>query len=292
MSKKYPNLMSPVKVGSFVLKNRMQSTNSMPHFLQGPEKYPGEGTIAHFVNRARAGAAIVTVTGVNNFTGAPAFPDVADVSHFPDYDIYDPRCQNYFMHLTELVHGYDSLVSVGLFTVAKMFPLQKPDGSMELVSAMGEIPLDLESSDVAKFTDVVRDDVPEETLKKVAESFAQQSAILKRLGFDMVTIHMCYRAQLLGQFISSRTNLRTDAYNGSIENRAKFPLMVFRAIREAVGDDFLIEVQVTAEEDGGNTIEETIQFLKLAEPYIDIVQVRCGDADPNHPTGFCLGKMP
>lgn len=292
MARKFSHMMAPVKVRNFVLKNRMESTNSMPHFVQGPEKYPADSTMTHFVNRARSGAAIVTITGINNFTGLPPFPDFSDVSHFPDFDLYDPGCQNYLMQLAELVHGYDSLISVGLFTVAKMFPLKNPDGTMEVVSAMGKIPPNYTNSDVSMFNDYVRDDVSVETLEKVAQSFAQQSAILKRLGYDMVTIHMCYRAQLLGQFISSKTNLRTDDFNGTIENRAKFPLMVFKAIREAVGDDFLIEIQVSGEEDGGNTLEETIQFLKMAEDYVDIVQVRSGEADPNHPTGFCLEKTP
>jgi thioredoxin reductase len=168
-----------------------------------------------------------------------------------------------------------------------------PDGSMGIISIAGEAPSDLAESDIGAFFELVQEDIPVQSLEKVAQSFAQQCALVKRLGFDMVTIHMCYRAQVLGQFISPLTNKRKDEFGGPIENRARFPLMVFKAIREAVGKDFIIEIQISGEEpNGGNTVEETIAFLKMAEEYVDIVQVRSGEADPNHPTGYCLEKTP
>ena len=66
MSVKYKSLLSPLKIGSFTLKNRMVSSNSLPHFLQGPETYPADPVFTHYVNRAKSGAAIVTCMGINN----------------------------------------------------------------------------------------------------------------------------------------------------------------------------------------------------------------------------------
>ena len=74
-----------------------------------------------------------------------------------------------------------------------------------------------------------------ETMEKVAESYAQQCKILKFLGFDMASIHMCYRTQIMTKFLSPLTNDRTDEYGGSPENRARFCLMILKKIREAVG---------------------------------------------------------
>lgn len=54
---------------------------------------------------------------------------------------------------------------------------------------------------------------------------------------------------LLDQFISPLFNTRTDAYGGSLENRAKFPLMVIDRVREKVGDDFLIEYRMSGSEE-------------------------------------------
>ena len=49
---RYPNLLKPLVVRGFTLKNRMISANSLPHFLQGPEGYPADPIITHYANRA------------------------------------------------------------------------------------------------------------------------------------------------------------------------------------------------------------------------------------------------
>jgi NADPH-dependent 2,4-dienoyl-CoA reductase/sulfur reductase-like enzyme len=135
--------------------------------------------------------------------------------------------------------------------------------------------------------------VTEENMQRIIASYAEQASILKKLGFDMVSIHMCYRGQLVSKFLSPLTNGRTDEYGGNLENRARFPLMVLRGIREACGNDIIIELLLSGEEpQGGYTVDDAIQFLKMADPYADIVQVRAPDADPNHPTGFNLEETP
>ena len=101
MKPAYPSLLSPIRIGKFVLKNRMQSSNSLPHFSQGPEEYPADGTIAHFVGRARTGAAFVTFAGMDDNIDNPPLPDSLDVSHFPDFDIHNAKCQNYLVEMIE-----------------------------------------------------------------------------------------------------------------------------------------------------------------------------------------------
>ena len=288
MKSAYPMLLSPLKIRNFTLKNRMEASNSQPHFHQGPEKYPADSTFAHFIRRAKDGAAIVAVSAINDIFGMPQLPASFDIAHFPHYDLYDPQCQNYIAQLFDEIHYYDSLVSVGIFSSASMYPYFHEDGTMELVDAGSNA----DKSELIMESGCVTDAISLETMEKVAASFAQQSLQLKKLGADMVTIHMCYRGQLLGQFISPRTNFRTDEFGGDIEGRGRFPLMVFKAIREAVGNNFLIEVEVSGEEPNGNTFEEMISFLRKAEEYIDIIQVRCGEPSPSMPTNFYLEKHP
>lgn len=66
MTNAYPNLLRPLKIGRFLLKNRLQSSNSFPHFSQGPEPYPADSTLRHFIGRARAGAAFVTFSNMDD----------------------------------------------------------------------------------------------------------------------------------------------------------------------------------------------------------------------------------
>ena len=291
MKNPYPHLLSPLKVGKFILKNRMQSSNSLPHFSQGPEEYPAEATMAHFIGRARTGAAFVTFAGMDDNIENPPLPDTLDVSHFPDFDIHNPKCQNYLVEMLEAMHYTGSLVSGSLFSANKKYRYTNEEGVEEIIDA--NPPIDLGLGATSMMYQFVGDEIPAESLYKIAKSYGQRAAFYKRLGFDAVTIHMSYRAQLPGQLLSPLSNRRTDEFGGSFEGRCRFPLLMLEEVKKAVGNDMLIEIQFSAEEpEGGYTIEEGIEFLKLAQKYVDIVQVRSAEGDPNHPIPFELNPTP
>jgi NADPH-dependent 2,4-dienoyl-CoA reductase/sulfur reductase-like enzyme len=97
-----------------------------------------------------------------------------------------------------------------------------------------------------------------------------------------------------GRFLSPISNKRSDEFGGSVENRARFPLMICKAIKEACGQDFLIEISISGKEDlpGGKSIEETIEFANLAEGCVDLLQIRGTSIDPSQPTNFNLEPIP
>ncbi len=288
----YPHLLSPIKVGKFILKNRMQSSNSLPHFSQGPEKYPADATIAHFLGRARTGAAFVTLAGFEDNLDMPPLPDSLDISHFPEFDLRDPLCQNYMVELIEAMHAVGSIVSGSLFSANKKFRYEDENGNVEIIDA--NPPVDLGLGATSMMLQETGDEISREDLVKIAKSYGQRTAFYKKLGYDAVTIHMSYRAQIPGQLLSPLSNRRTDEFGGdSLENRARFALMMLQEVKKAAGNDMLVEIQFSAEEpEGGYTVEEGIEFLKMAEPYVDIVQVRSAEGDPNHPIPFELNPTP
>ena len=301
---KYSNLLRPLVVRNFTLKNRMESANSLPRFLQGPEKYPAGSVITHYANRAKSGAAIVTCMGINDFNEDKHCPMEMDGGHFPDFDLYNPQCQNYLTQLAGAIHFYGSIACMGFFVASNKYPIlckkhPMDEGTLEFIqldNPMGPFPGSTPEQ-VEEFYNDVRAKVvalSEETMEQVAESYAQQCRILKFLGFDMASIHMCYRSQMPARFLSPVTNHRTDQFGGSLENRARFPLMVLRKIREEVGPNFLIELLISGEEDdfGGYTLDDTVEFLRMCEPYVDIAQIRASDADPNHPTNYNPEETP
>ena len=288
MKPTYPHLLQPLKIGKFVLKNRMQSSNSLPHFSQGPEEYPADATIAHFVGRARTGAAFVTLAGVEDTYEMPPLPDSLDISHFPEYDMRNPKCQNYMIEMVEAMHAVGSIVSGSLFSANRTYRYENEKGEVEAVSANSAV-----VADSSGMGGSIGDDIPAENLYKIAKSYGQRTALYKKLGFDAVTIHMSYRAQVPGQLLSPLTNLRTDEFGGSFENRCRFPLLMLEEVKKVAGNDMLIEIQFSAEElAGGYTFEEGLEFLKLAQKYVDIVQVRSPEGDPNHPIPFELNPTP
>ena len=80
---------------------------------------------------------------------------------------------------------------------------------------------------------------------------------MKKAGFDGVEIHNCH-GFLLTQFLSPLTNLRTDEYGGSLENRSRLLMEIVTAVRKAVGKDFLLLVRLGLDDllPGGTTLEE------------------------------------
>ncbi len=99
----------------------------------------------------------------------------------------------------------------------------------------------------------------------------------KHAGYRMILIH-CAHNNFLAQWLSPDSNVRTDEYGGSAENRRRFPLEVLRDLRAAVGEDMVIELRVSATEGipGGLEFEESLAFMELAQEYVDIMHVSQG----------------
>lgn len=117
----------------------------------------------------------------------------------------------------------------------------------------------------------------EEDLRRVKEQFVTAARHAVEAGFPMVMIHAAHN-NLLGQFLSPLSNLRTDRYGGSAENRRRYPLEVIRAVREAVGPNIAIELRVSATEmtPGGLELEESLCFMEAAQDYVDLIHVSRG----------------
>jgi anthraniloyl-CoA monooxygenase len=123
-------------------------------------------------------------------------------------------------------------------------------------------------------------------MDKVVADFVQAVQRGNRAGFDMAELH-CAHGYLLASFISPLTNQRTDDYGGSLENRMRFPLEVFRAIRKAWPDEKPMSVRISATDwkDGGTTSEDSVAVARLfAEAGCDLIDVSTGqtvhDAEP------------
>jgi anthraniloyl-CoA monooxygenase len=113
-------------------------------------------------------------------------------------------------------------------------------------------------------------------------------------GFDMLELH-CAHGYLLASFLSPLTNIRADAYGGSVENRARFPLEVFSAMRAAWPADRPISVRISATDwaDGGISDEDTLAIARMfADAGCDLIDVSTGqtvaDSAPQYGRMFQL----
>jgi 2,4-dienoyl-CoA reductase-like NADH-dependent reductase (Old Yellow Enzyme family) len=102
------------------------------------------------------------------------------------------------------------------------------------------------------------------------ESFVLAAIRAKEAGYDGVQLHGCH-GYLINQFVSKKTNLRTDEYGGSDENRARFGAEIIKMIREKCGDDFLISVRtVGVEPDVATAINVAEEYVKAGCDYLQV----------------------
>lgn len=119
------------------------------------------------------------------------------------------------------------------------------------------------------------------TLKEIQEivnAFGEGAVRAQKAGFDGVQIHGAH-GYFLSQFLSPFYNRREDEYGGSIENRARIVLEVFRSIRAAVGDHFPILIKINSEDfvEGGQTQEDMLQAVAMLEKEgIDAIELSGG----------------
>ncbi len=129
--------------------------------------------------------------------------------------------------------------------------------------------------------DVIPKEMSPDQIREIAQAYAAAALRVKKAGFDGVELHggMGY---LLAQFVSPRTNQRTDAYGGSLENRMRFPLEVLEGLFSAVGESFPVGYRFMAEEehpDGLHPEESTVYARELAERGVAYLSVVSGTYD-------------
>jgi anthraniloyl-CoA monooxygenase len=116
-------------------------------------------------------------------------------------------------------------------------------------------------------------------MDRVTAQFVAAAEMAERAGFDMLELH-CAHGYLLSSFITPLTNRRGDEYGGSLENRMRYPLEVFRAVRDVWPDEKPISVRISANDwvgERGVTPEESVEVARiLQEAGVDICNVSAG----------------
>lgn len=120
--------------------------------------------------------------------------------------------------------------------------------------------------------------IDEQEVKRIVKCFVDAAVKVKEAGADGVELHMAH-GYLIAEFISLAMNKRKDDYGGSLKNRMKVPLKILREVREAVGNDFIVQVRISAVEGikNGMSIDESTKVAKILEENgADIIHVSCG----------------
>ena len=290
MSNRYSALTAPLRLRDKTLKSRLLYPVAQPHFLQANELYPADPVVTYYASRAKNGASILLMQDLTNLDQRKM---PADCGHFAMYDIDDIGAQNGFTFMAEMVHYYGSYITPELNLDNRMplqvndpdvpspypappnpFAMVSKDDEDEVTAAPGVKPMEEGISGapgrpMAGARMMTRADMDEYI--RVHIQHAQQ---YRNLDFDGGMFDFCHNFNI-GKFLSPRSNWRTDEYGGSFENRIRFPVEVIKAIRQAMGDSYLLVVNApNIGGDMGMDMDEAAEFLKRIDPYIDLLQVR------------------
>lgn len=274
MSNQYSAMLSPLQVRNVLMKNRLLSSAATPHFIQGTETFPTEKWITLMANRAKNGAAVVHINHLEH--PRPMTPDLKLVdmtpAHFSTLDIGDPSTHNYICQMIDMIRLYGSIAMT-----SPMGQQLRPHMDEPFVPKPGE---------GGPGSKPVCDDLTKEDMQIHIDSVVEEAVLLKKLGFEMFSLHNAYRNGPVSQLLSPLCNHRRDAYGGDVKGRARLLLEIFDALKQTLGQDFPLECLVSGEEPGGITIQDTIELSRLAEGKIDLLTIRQGEQDPQHPIGF------
>lgn len=255
--KKYPLLFSPVKVGPYTLKNRIEASPvNISNLTQ--DGYLTPENIAIFEGKARGGAAIVNM-------GECRIDLKTGISHKLCIPLDDPEVLPYLHAASDAIKKYNAFSAVELIHPGTRSNPEYYDGPIwGPSSGPGHLGKDYEALD-------------HETIRYIVECFGNAAEMAKLGGVDMVMVHAGH-GWLLHQFLSPLNNRRTDEYGGCLENRARITLEVIENIRQKCGPDFPIEIRMSGTEivPGGLTIEDQVEFAKLLDGKVDLIHVTSG----------------
>lgn len=242
----FPNLFTPIKINSLMLRNRVVAT-PIGAFCSKEKATGGTGLFimgGSIVNDPRA------------FFGPMPYL-------FDKYERQNTRAK------LDMFHQGGGKVSLEIMHSGQFGRVEKGDFVWGPCDGVREDGVEIRALD-------------EIEMERICNLFAEMAVSARDFGFDMVMLHFAH-GWLPAEFLSPAWNHRTDKYGGSFENRARFPKRIIETVRNAIGKDFPMDMRISAYEWIPESIEfeDVVHFIQEVEPYIDMVNVSAG-LDINH----------
>jgi anthraniloyl-CoA monooxygenase len=278
-----PPMLTPYKVRGVLLKNRIL-VSPMAQY-SAVDGVPGDYHLVHLGARALGGAALV-------FTEMTCVS--ADARITPSCPgMYTPEHTAAWRRIVDFVQGQsDAKIGIQLghagpkgSTRAMWDGIDQPlpDHNWPLIAAS-------EAQYLPGVSQLARA-ATEQDMERVQADFVRATLAACEAGFDWLELH-CAHGYLLSSFISPLTNRRTDQYGGSLENRCRFPVRVFRAMRAAWPADKPMSVRISAHDwvEGGITPEDAVGIARLfKEAGADMIDCSSGQVSKQEQPVF--GRM-
>jgi len=239
-------LLQPFRIKSLVFKNRVMSTSHASGLEVGG--LPTEPYQIYHEEKAKGGIALTMFGGSSNV-------DVDSPNIFRQLNVGTDAIIPYFRQFSERIHAHGAALMVQITHLGRRgepyatnwLPTIGPSAVRETLHR--SFPKEMDEYDI----------------DRVAKAYGAAARRCRDGGLD--GIEVLAGGHLIGQFISPKTNRRTDGFGGSRGNRCRFALMVLEEIRRQAGDDFIAGMRFMIDEgdDTGSTLEEGVAIAQLFE---------------------------
>ncbi|WP_367109668.1 FAD-dependent oxidoreductase [uncultured Psychrobacter sp.] len=237
----YPHLFEPLDLGFTTLKNRLVM-GSMHTGLE--DRFYNYGKLAaYFAERAKGGVAMMITGGISPNREGWLLPAGGTMN--TKMDVINHQ------RVTRAAHKYDSKIIMQILHSGRY----------------GYHPFIVSSSPIkSPITPFKPRKMSIKNIEQTVEDYARCAKLAKQAGYDGVEI-MGSEGYLLNQFLSNHVNQRDDEYGGDINGRMKFAVDVVKAVRAAVGEDFIIVFRLSVIDlvKDGNVMDEVITVAKALE---------------------------
>jgi anthraniloyl-CoA monooxygenase len=271
---KAPPMFAPFHLRGMALRNRVV-VSPMAQYMAN-DGVPGDWHLVHYGGRAVGGAGLVFAEMTCTSADARITPGCPG--------LYNDEQQQGWKRIVDFVHasseakfclqlghaGRKGSTQVGWETMdhplpAANWPLLAPS-ALPYDAAVNQVPREMTRAD----------------MDRIRDEFVASARRAEACGFDMLELHMAH-GYLLASFISPVTNKRTDGYGGSLENRLRWPLEVWDAVRAVWPAAKPMSVRISATDwmPGGNTGRDAVEVAKAFKAHgADLIDVSSGQTDP------------
>jgi 2,4-dienoyl-CoA reductase-like NADH-dependent reductase (Old Yellow Enzyme family)/thioredoxin reductase len=269
-------LLKPLRIKGLTIRNRVMSTSHAPSY--GKDGKPQERYQAYHEEKAKGGI------GLTMFGGSSSVAPDSPATPWNQISVAEDEVIPFFRQFADRVHRHGAALMIQLthmgrrtkWDLENWLPVVSASATRE--PAHRSIAKEMESAD---FIRIIR-------------AFADAARRCKEGGLDGLEVS-CAHGHLVDQFWSPSANRRADAYGGSLENRMRFGIEVFEAIREAVGDDYVVGMRMSGDEllDDGLTHQDCVAIAReyASRGLVDFVNVLGGQARDHMAHAIVLPNM-
>jgi len=274
---RYPHLFSPFTLNRLTLRNRVVSTAHAEVYAEA-NGLPGERYIRYYEEKAKGGVGLAICGG-----SSPVSID-SPQGWWKSVNLSTDQVIDPLARLAEAMHRHGAKIMIQATHMGRRSAFHGEHWPHLLTPSGVREPVHRGNAKIIELHE----------MRRIVEDFAAAAKRVKAAGLDGIEISAAHQ-HLIDQFWSPRTNQRSDAYGGSLENRLRFGIEVLTAVREAVGADFCIGLRMCGDEfheDGLNHEHLKDIAQAMAETgLIDYLGVIGSGADTHNTLANCMPPM-